>query len=186
MQKVNTILSLRSLVLTLLGVLLLTFSAEAQKSKPKPKPKGKVAYRGKTSSKYRSKTAYKKPVRTTHTVSSIMVSNPTVVRSQAAFSFTNRWHDFGDVVQGEKVVHTFTFKNTGKDPLIINAVQPTCGCTVTEWTRTPIPPGQNGEITVTFDSKAALNQQNKTVTVVSNASTGNERLYLRGNVLPKR
>ncbi len=182
MNAIKNIFSLRIWVMVLASSILLTFSAEAQtKPKPKAKPKGKVV-----NSKSRAKTASKKPVRSFPVVSSIMVSNPTVVRSQAAFAFTNRWFDFGDIVQGDKITHTFSFKNTGKDPLVISAVQPTCGCTVTEWDRKPIPPGQSGSISVTFDSKSALNQQSKTVTIVSNASTGNERLYLRGNVLPKR
>ncbi|MDJ1484447.1 DUF1573 domain-containing protein [Cytophagaceae bacterium YF14B1] len=188
MQKNLSILTLKTILLILSGIVCIVFSAEAQKSKyrGKAKPKSKVIYSARTSSKYRSKTAYRKPTRSSHLVSSVIVSNPTIVRSQAAFSFTSRWYDFGDVIQGEKVTHTFPFKNTGKDPLIISVVQPTCGCTVTEWTRTPIPPGQSGDITVTFDSKSSLNQQNKTITVVSNAATGNERLYIQGNVLPKR
>jgi|GEM_PF-267928 len=177
MQKMKKNRLVKSLILILSAALWLSFSAEAQRKKVRPKPKGKIS----------NKVAHKKPAfRPLHPVSSIMVSNPVVVRSQAAFTFTNRWYDFGDIVQGEKVTYTFSFKNTGKEPLIINTVQPTCGCTVTEWPHKPILPGQSGEIKVTFDSKSALNQQNKTITIISNALTGNERLYLRGNVLPKR
>lgn len=162
----------------LLAALTLSFStAEAQQARKK--------HKGKT----KPKPAYRKPVgkASAHRpAAAVPVSNLTVVRSQAAFTFANRWHDFGDIVQGQKITHTFTFRNTGREPLIISNVQPTCGCTVTEWTRQPVLPGQSGQITVTFDSKSAMNEQNKTVTVVSNAMAGSERLYLRGNVLPKR
>ncbi len=165
--------------LSLTGLLLLSLPADAQqaKKKYKGKAKPKTAYRSK---KPAGKVAPHRP-----TVM-VPVSNVTVVRSQAAFTFTNRWHDFGDIVQGQKITHTFTFRNTGKDPLIISNVQPTCGCTITEWTRQPIMPGQPGGVTVTFDSKEAMNGQSKTITVISNSSGGSERLYLRGNVLPKR
>jgi hypothetical protein len=178
---------MRTLVLVLLAVATAVFPSEAQAS-PKPKSKKKVVARGKTAARGRKQPVYRKTGyrAAPATVNAATVPNTTLPRSQAAFSFANRWHDFGDIVQGEKVTHTFSFKNTGKDPLIVTAVQPTCGCTVTEWTRQPIQPGQSGEISVTFDSKNALNQQNKTVTVISNAAVGSERLYLRGNVLPKR
>ena len=163
--------------LSLTGLLLLSLSAEAQQARKKHKGKAKP------------KTAHRKPagkVAPHRPAVMVPVSNLTVVRSQAAFTFTNRWHDFGDIVQGQKITHTFTFRNTGKDPLVISNVQPTCGCTVTEWTRQPIMPGQPGGVTVTFDSGEALNGQSKTITVISNSSGGSERLYLRGNVLPKR
>ncbi len=161
--------------LSLTGLFLFSLPAEAQQARKKHKGRANL------------KTVYRKPARKVATHRPIVpVSNPTVVRSQAAFTFTNRWHDFGDIVQGQKITHTFAFRNTGKDPLIISNVQPTCGCTVTEWTRQPIMPGQPGGVTVTFDSGEALNGQSKTITVISNSSGGSERLYLRGNVLPKR
>lgn len=174
----------KTMLLLLLGLSCVCFTAEAQqkKAKPKPKSKAKTVYRGKTA--YRKKPAARPVMRPV--APAVAVSNPNVVRTQAAFTFTNRWHDFGDIVQGQKVTHTFTFRNTGKDPLVIYSVQPTCGCTVTEWSREPVPPGAGSTITVIFDSKSALNQQNKTVTILSNAVTGSERLYLKGNVLPKR
>ena len=171
----KSILRLRLSVLLPL-ICLTLFSAEAQtKQKYRGKAKPKVAYHTPN-----RKAMAHLPAATTP------VSNLTVVRSKAAFTFTNRWYDFGDVVQGQKISHTFGFRNTGKEPLIISNVQPTCGCTVTEWTRQPIVPGQQGQIAVTFDSKAAINEQNRTITVISNSMGGSERLYLKGNVLPKR
>ncbi len=168
-------------VLSLLFCFLLVFSsANAQKSKSKSKAKTSAS---RSKSKYTKKKPVIKPVKP---ISNIAVSNPTITRSQAAFTFTNRWFDFGDIVQGQKVTHAFTFRNTGKDPLIISSIQPTCGCTVAEWPKTPIPPGQNGEIVVTFDSHESINQQNKTITILSNVATGTERLYIKGNVLPKK
>jgi hypothetical protein len=78
--------------------------------------------------------------------------------------------DFGDLSQGDKVEHTFKFKNTGSEPLIITNVQVTCGCTTPKgWARDPIYPGQSGEITIAFNSLGKFGKQSKVVTVVSNA-----------------
>ncbi|HRI79947.1 MAG TPA: DUF1573 domain-containing protein [Cyclobacteriaceae bacterium] len=96
-------------------------------------------------------------------------------------------HDFGDVVQGEKVEHTFKFKNTGNEPLIITNVQVTCGCTIPKgWARDPIKPGQSGEITISFDSSGRHGRNNKVVTVVSNAKNqeGTQILFI-ANVVEK-
>ncbi len=97
-------------------------------------------------------------------------------------------HDFGDVVQGEKVEHTFKFRNTGDEPLVITNVQVTCGCTTPKgWARDPILPGQSSEITVGFNSAGKYGKQEKVVTMVSNArnSDGTQILF-SANVLEKK
>ncbi len=78
--------------------------------------------------------------------------------------------DFGSITQGDKIEHTFKFKNDGREPLIITNVQVTCGCTTPKgWSRDPILPGQSSEITVAFNSLGKFGKQNKVITVVSNA-----------------
>jgi hypothetical protein len=67
-------------------------------------------------------------------------------------SFESTSHDFGKVIDGEKVQHRYSFKNTGKGDLVIAKVQAHCGCTSNEWTRDVIPPGGEGFILATFDS----------------------------------
>jgi hypothetical protein len=61
----------------------------------------------------------------------------------------------------------FTFKNTGKTPLLISNVQASCGCTTPDYTKEPIAPGKKGSITATYNA-AAVGQFNKTITVTSN------------------
>ena len=69
-------------------------------------------------------------------------------------------HDFGDIVQGDKVEVVFKYKNTGNEPLLITNVQVTCGCTTPKgWARDPIAPGQGGELTVAFNSLGKLGKQ---------------------------
>ncbi len=97
-------------------------------------------------------------------------------------------HDFGDVAQGDKVEHTFKFKNAGSEPLIITNVQVTCGCTTPKgWARDPIAPGQSSEITIAFNSLGKFGKQNKVVTIVSNAinQEGGQISFL-ANVLEKK
>ncbi|MDZ4716323.1 MAG: DUF1573 domain-containing protein [Cytophagales bacterium] len=97
-------------------------------------------------------------------------------------------HDFGDVTQGDKVEHTFKFRNAGTVPLIITNVQVTCGCTTPKgWARDPIPPGQSSEITVAFNSAGKYGRQEKVVSVVSNAANpeGSQILF-SANVLERK
>lgn len=60
--------------------------------------------------------------------------------------------DFGKIKKGDEVEHTYEITNTGKNPLIISSVHPTCGCTVPEYTKEPILPNQKGKITLKFNS----------------------------------
>jgi len=96
-------------------------------------------------------------------------------------------YDFGDIVQGEKVEHTFKFTNSGSEPLVITNVEVTCGCTTPKgWPRDPINPGGKGEITVQFDSTHKIGRQNKVATVISNSTTGNSQVTFSVNVLEKK
>jgi hypothetical protein len=88
----------------------------------------------------------------------------------AVITFDQKTHDFGNIFQGDKVEHTFHFTNTGNEPLIITNVEVSCGCTTPKgWPRDPIPPGANGEITVSFNSAGKSGIQNKPVKLVTNA-----------------
>src|SRR3954467_5464199 len=67
-------------------------------------------------------------------------------------TFEKKTHDFGDIVQGDKVEHTYYFTNTGNEPLIITNVQVQCGCTTPKgWPRDPIQAGGKGELTISFN-----------------------------------
>lgn len=87
----------------------------------------------------------------------------------ARITFVKEEHDFGTIKDGAKVFWNFRFTNTGNIPLIINRVKADCGCTVPEYPKTPIAPGEEGKIRVTFDSKGRPGRQIKKVTVLSNS-----------------
>ncbi len=101
-------------------------------------------------------------------------------------TFEEESYDFGDINQGDKVEYVFNFENTGDTPLIITNIKVTCGCTATDWSRDPIPPGEKSSITVKFNSTGKLNKQNKVVTIVSNASNPIPQIKIVANVLPKK
>ncbi len=84
-------------------------------------------------------------------------------------SFVKTEHDFGTIKEGQKVFWNFRFKNTGNADLILNRVKADCGCTVPEYPKTPIAPGEEGKIKVTFDAKGRMGTQVKNVTVLSNS-----------------
>lgn len=91
-------------------------------------------------------------------------------------------YDFGEIKEGEKVEHEFTFTNTGNEPLIISKVQASCGCTTPEYSKNPIAPGEAGKVKVVFNSAGQSGKQHKVITVTSNAASPNALLHLRGEV----
>ena len=98
-------------------------------------------------------------------------------------TFEKTSHDFGQIIRGEKVSYRFKFKNTGKMPLIISDVPSSCGCTVPEFSKLPISPGEEGYILVTFNSQTENGYRAKTVTVVSNAQPRMQTLTIIANVV---
>lgn len=82
--------------------------------------------------------------------------------------FENTTYDGGVVLQGEKVNVAYKFTNTGKEPLIIESVKASCGCTASAPKDKIIQPGASSEIMATFDSRGRKGAQKKSITVRSN------------------
>lgn len=101
-----------------------------------------------------------------------------------AFAFENMDHDFGTINEGDVVEYSFKFKNTGDAPLVIQSAQPSCGCTVPDWTKEPIPVGGEGYVKAKFDSKGKPNIQNKTITVTANTWPKQTMLKFKAMVSP--
>jgi len=99
--------------------------------------------------------------------------------------FSNTDHDFGTITEGDVVEYTYAFKNTGAAPLIIQSAQGSCGCTVPDWTKEPIPVGATGYVKAKFDSNGKPNIQNKTVTVTANTWPKQTVLRFKAMVTPK-
>ena len=104
-------------------------------------------------------------------------SGPTTV-----MEFEETTFDFGTVQDGEKVAHTYKFKNTGSEPLVFADAKGSCGCTVPKWPREPIAPGASSHVTVEFDSKGKGGKRNQKVTITANTNPPQTFLYLTGEV----
>lgn len=100
------------------------------------------------------------------------------------FEFEDSIHDFGDIRQGKKVEHLFSFKNTGNLPLVISNIITTCGCTAPTWPKDPVQPGEKGEIKVVFNSTGKIGKQNKVITIFSNSVNSRDRITIKANVIP--
>lgn len=103
-------------------------------------------------------------------------------QNNSEFKFVAETYDFGKIPQGTPVTHEFQFENIGSEPLIISKVESTCGCTVPEYTKTPIKPGEKGTVSVTFNAAQAT-PFSKMVTIRSNAKTPVKALYIKGTVV---
>lgn len=117
-------------------------------------------------------------------VSIVALSLDTQAQAKPAdFKFDTETYDFGKIALDKAVVYTFNFTNQGELPLIISKVEPTCGCTVGEFTQTPIKNGEKGFIKVTVKKSGVPMPFNMAVTISSNARTPTKVLYLKGETV---
>jgi len=113
----------------------------------------------------------------TNTAAAAVPSGPTT-----EMTFTETEFDFGTVTEGEKVSHTYAFKNTGDEPLILSNAKGSCGCTVPKWPKEPIPVGGSGEVVVEFNSRGKAGDRNQKVTITGNTNPAQTIIYLKGTV----
>ncbi len=104
------------------------------------------------------------------------------VKSSPAFNWVATAFDFGKIEKDVAVTHEFTFTNTGTDALIISSVQASCGCTVTEYTKEPIPAGEQGFVKATYNA-AKPGVFSKTVTINANTEDAVVLLTIKGEVV---
>ncbi|MDX1939953.1 MAG: DUF1573 domain-containing protein [Saprospiraceae bacterium] len=103
----------------------------------------------------------------------------------ARITFVEETYVFGTAKEGDIVTHEFQFTNTGKTALIITDARSSCGCTVPEWPKKPIAPGQSEKIKVKFNTTEKEGDQIKGIIVTANTYPSESRVYLRGTVIPK-
>ena len=101
--------------------------------------------------------------------------------AQPKATFDKKVHEFGVVLWKHPATATFTIKNDGDKPLVISNVTTSCGCTVADWTKTPIAPGATGTVFSTFDAKA-LGHFYKDIGVYCNAADRPIYLMIQGEV----
>jgi len=101
----------------------------------------------------------------------------------AEFKFEKETHNFGKIPSNKPATVEFKFTNIGDTPLIITNVETTCGCTVPEYTKTPIQKGDTGIIKVTYNPTGTALPFSKSISVTSNAKTPTKVLYIKGETV---
>ena len=115
----------------------------------------------------------------------VSANTPTDTINVAKMDFEDTVLKFGEVDAGAMIEHTFNFTNTGKVPLIINDARSTCGCTVPEWPKELIQPGERSAIKVKFNTTNMRKKQRKPVIITANTYPSETKLYLEGFVHAK-
>lgn len=103
--------------------------------------------------------------------------------TQTKIQFESIEINFGEVKEGTTVSKIYKLKNTGKKRLMIEKVEGSCGCTVAEWPRYPVEPGENAEIKVNFNTLGKRGDQDKSITVTANTEPALTILRIKGKVL---
>ncbi|PWD98554.1 DUF1573 domain-containing protein [Marinilabilia rubra] len=107
-------------------------------------------------------------------------------KDRAQAEFKEEVYNFGEIKEdGGKVTHSFSFTNSGGQPLIVHNVRASCGCTSPDWTRQPVQPGKEGFVKATFDPRNRPGNFNKSVIVTTNGEKPTIVLRITGKVLPK-
>ena len=104
------------------------------------------------------------------------------IENETQLKFENTDFDFGTIKSGDVVSYAFKFKNTGSKNLIIKDAKVSCGCTVTNYPKEPIAPGEGGEISIKFDSARKSGRQLKSINVYGNIPNGKQVLYIRATI----
>lgn len=100
----------------------------------------------------------------------------------AGLTVSSGTFDFGKVKQGEIVEHTFIIENSGNKDLVISEVIAECNCNSVSFTQKPIPPGNKGEVHMTFNTVGLIGKQVKSITVLADAFPGTKRLVVTAEI----
>lgn len=111
----------------------------------------------------------------------------TFAAGEAEIKFEKTSHDFGTFSESSpKVTCVFKFTNTGDKLLVIHQAIASCGCTVPQYPKEPIKPGEGGEIIVTYDGAGKFpGHFKKSITLRTNAKQEIIRLYVEGDMVGK-
>ena len=107
-------------------------------------------------------------------------AQPTTTLKPENMAFATDTHQFGTVTEGPAAEYEFHFVNTGKEPIILQKVQASCGCTTPTYSKDPVMPGKEGIVKASFNTQGRVGHFEKNITVVSNAGT--KVLYIKGEV----
>jgi hypothetical protein len=110
----------------------------------------------------------------------LMITCLSGLKAQEVLEIKQTSYDFGKIPQGKPAYHYFEIVNTGKEPLKLDNVAASCGCTTPEWSQDPIAPGQSQQIKVGYNA-ASEGAFEKFITITYNG-TQTKQLSIKGNV----
>ena len=109
-----------------------------------------------------------------------------MISAQPAMKISSSEHDFGKFKEeAGKQTYDFVVLNTGNQPLVIQNIVASCGCTTPEWTKSPIPPKGSGTIKAIYDPVNRPGAFSKTLSVYSNSKPEVVVLTIKGEVVPR-
>lgn len=113
-----------------------------------------------------------------------LTSAQTEEKKPAEIKFDKVTHNFGTFSESSPVVScVFSYTNVGELPLVVNQAVASCGCTVAEYTKSPVQPGEKGQIKVTYNGTGRFpGHFKKSITVRTNGSIEMTRLYIEGEM----
>jgi len=116
-----------------------------------------------------------------------LVHNPNSLKPTSGetghLTFMDTLHNFGKLKEGEKVTYDFSYKNTGSKDVLIFSARASCGCTIPEYnSTTPIKPGEEGSIKVTFNSDGKKGHNHKTIVVNNSGIPGEVEIAIEAEV----
>ena len=104
--------------------------------------------------------------------------------AQADIQFKETGHDFGKVQAGKDTLwYSFSFTNTGNEPLIISDVKTSCDCTLAQWPKTSIMPGKSAIVRGGFKIENKSGTFEKNIVVITNTSPATSILSIKGEIL---
>jgi len=106
--------------------------------------------------------------------------------AQPRLNFEKVKHNYGTINEADgKQEAIYQFTNTGDSVLVITRVQPSCGCTASDYTKAPVPPGGKGFVKALFDPHGQNGRFTKSVSVFSNSKPSVVVLIIEGEVTPR-
>lgn len=112
-----------------------------------------------------------------------LVNSSQHAEGEPVMHFDTLVHDFGTIIEGERVVCYFDYRNKGGEDLLITTVEASCGCTIPNWSSEPLKPGEKETLELIFDASGRSGEQRKLITVKSNAKNQVVRLTIRAKVI---
>ncbi len=114
-----------------------------------------------------------------------LFSSTAFAQSGPVMTFESTTVDYGEIERGSERLRTVSFTNTGDAPLVITNARGSCGCTVPDWPKEPIMPGESSSLSINYDTNR-LGNINRTIRVSTNEGSDPHVLLIRGNVVQQK